>query len=127
MIDLTIHKDALENAVKRARENKIIIPTFAQLRDPVKNVPDKIKKALHQVGTDEVDPLNLFRITWKNEPRRDGGEYGGVNYVEMPRELTRVKAGLYHGRQVVPTGCHKVGASYGAWSPSCDGSVRPLP
>ena len=114
MIDLTIHKDALENAVKRARENKIIIPTFAQLRDPVKNVPDKIKKALHQVGTDEVDPLNLFRITWKNEPRRDGGEYGGVNYIEIPRELTRVKARVFTmvGKWF-PTGCHKVGASYG--------------
>lgn len=118
MIDLTIHKDALENAIKRARENKIIIPTFAQLRDPVKYVPDKIKKALHTVGTDEVDPLNLFRITWKNEPRRDGGEYGGVNYLEIPRELTGVKARVFiMVGKWFPTGCHKVGASYGCLVP----------
>jgi hypothetical protein len=27
MIDLTIHPEGLENAIKRARENNIVIPT----------------------------------------------------------------------------------------------------
>ena len=44
-IDLRINEDGLNSAVKRAQENNIVIPTFAQLRDPVKNVPEKIKKA----------------------------------------------------------------------------------
>ena len=118
MIDLTIREDGLESAIKVARENKIIIPTFAQLRDPAKNVPEKIKQALHGVGTDEVNPLNLFRITWKNQPRRDGGEYGGVNYIEIPKELTAVKPRIFvMVGKWFPTGCHKVGASYGCLVP----------
>ena len=118
MIDLTIHKDALENAVQRARENNIIIPTYAQMRDPVKNVPEKIKEALHGVGTWDIDPLNLFRITWKNEPTLDGGTYGGVNYIEMPKALTGIDARIFVmiGKWF-PTGCHKVGASYGCLVP----------
>ena len=33
-IDLTIHPKRLENSVRRARERNIIIPTFAEMRDP---------------------------------------------------------------------------------------------
>ena len=44
-IDLTINKERLDHVVERAREQNIIIPTFAQLRDPNK-IPEKIKKAL---------------------------------------------------------------------------------
>ena len=118
MIDLTIHKDGLEGALKRARENKIIIPTFKQLRDPDKYVPQKIKDALKNIGTEDVNPLNLFRITWKNEPRRDGGNYGGVNYVEIPKALTGVDARIFvMTGKWFPTGCHKVGASYGCLVP----------
>ncbi len=118
MIDLTIHEAGLESAIRRARENNIVIPTFKQLRDPDKYVPEKIKKALHQVGTEDINPINLFRITWKNEPRRDGGEYGGVNYIEIPRELTGIRARVFvMVGKWFPTGCHKVGASYGCLVP----------
>ncbi len=118
MIDLTIHREALENAVKRARENNIVIPTFAQLRDPVNKVPDKIKKRLKNVGTWDINPLNLFRITWKNEPNLNGAGYGGVNYIEIPSELTGVDARIFVmiGKWF-PTGCHKVGASFGCLVP----------
>lgn len=34
MIDLTINEERLERAVKRAKEREIIIPTFAQMRNP---------------------------------------------------------------------------------------------
>ena len=34
MIDLTVVPEALERAVKRARERHIIIPTFKQQKDP---------------------------------------------------------------------------------------------
>lgn len=118
MIDLTIHEEGLKSAIKRAQENNIVIPTFAQLRNPRENVPQKIKDLLHTVGTDEVNPLNLFRITWKNEPRRDGGEYGGVNFIEIPKELTATKARIFvMVGKWFPTGCHKVGASYGCLVP----------
>ena len=43
MIDLTVHEDVLSKAIQCAKENNIVIPTFAQMRDPVKYVPEKIK------------------------------------------------------------------------------------
>jgi cysteine synthase A len=118
MIDLTIHPEGLENAIKRARENNIVIPTFAQLRDPVNKVPEKIKKRLKNVGSWDIDPLNLFRITWKNEPTLEGAGYGDVNYIEIPSELSGVDARIFViiGKWF-PTGCHKVGASYGCLVP----------
>ena len=71
MIDLTVHEDVLSKAIQCAKENNIVIPTFAQMRDPVKYVPEKIKKAMVGVGTWDIDPINLFRITWKmNRPLR---------------------------------------------------------
>ncbi len=76
MIDLTIHPDRLERAVKRARERNIIIPTFQQMRNPAL-VPDKIKAQLKNVGLWDVNPLNLFRITLHNEPVPSGGGFGG--------------------------------------------------
>ncbi len=33
-IDLTIHKDRRTRAIQRAREKNIIIPTYAQMKDP---------------------------------------------------------------------------------------------
>ena len=33
-IDLTMYPDRLERAVKRAKERNIIIPTFAQMKNP---------------------------------------------------------------------------------------------
>ena len=116
-IDLTVMKDRRERAVQRARERNIIIPTFAQMKNPAL-IPDKIKEELKGVGLWDIDPRNLFRITWHNEPVASGGQFGGVNYLELPKELTGVDA-----RIVVlvgkwfPTGAHKVGAAYGCLVP----------
>ena len=104
-IDLTIHKDRRQRAIQRARERKIIIPTFAQMKDPV-HIPIKIKESLHDVGLWDVDPRNLFRITWKNEPKAHGGGFGGVNWLELPSSLTGTKARIIVlvGKWF-PTGC----------------------
>ena len=117
MIDLSINKEKLAHNVQVARVNHIILPTFAQMRDPQK-VPEKVKKALKNVGLWDVNPLNLFRITWHNEPTMEGGQYGGVNFIELPSVLTGVKARIIVlcGKWF-PTGCHKVGASYGCLAP----------
>jgi hypothetical protein len=80
-IDLTIQPERLKNSIKRARERNIIIPTFAQMRDP-SLVPDKIKEELKSIGLWDINPRNLFRITWKNEPKAKGGQFDGVNYIE---------------------------------------------
>ncbi len=117
MIDLTIYEDRLARAVQRARERGIIIPTFAQQRDPT-TVPDAIKYKLAHIGLWDINPLNLFRITWKNEPVVSGGGFGGVNYLEFPPSLTGVEARIIAlvGKWF-PTGAHKVGAAFGCLVP----------
>ncbi len=117
MIDLTIDQEKLERAVKRARERNIIIPTFAQMKDP-SLIPDEIKAQLKGIGLWDVNSLNLFRITWKNEPVAQGGGFGGVNYVELPPSLTGVPARIIAlvGKWF-PTGAHKVGATFGCLVP----------
>ena len=111
------NEKVLENAVKRYREKKIILPTFKQMRNP-ETIPEKIKEQLKNVGLWDLNPLNLFRITWKNEPKEKGGLFGKVNYLEVPQELTGVKARivLLIGKWF-PTGAHKVGAAYGCLAP----------
>ena len=116
-IDLSTIPDRRERAIQRVRERKIYIPTFAQMRNP-NLIPASVRERLSKVGLWDVDPLNLSRITWKNEPVTRGGGYGGVNYMEIPKSLTGVDA-----RIVVlvgkwfPTGAHKVGAAFGCLVP----------
>ncbi len=117
MIDLTKNEARLEKAVARARENNIVIPTFAQMKDP-SLVPEKIRERMTRVGLWDFDPVNLFRITWKNEQKESGGLYGGVNFIELPQSLTGVKARIIAlTGKWFPTGCHKVGASFGCLVP----------
>jgi cysteine synthase A len=116
-IDLSVNKDRRARAIQRAREKNIIIPTYAQMKDPSK-IPAKVKQELAGIGLWDVAPRNLFRITWKNEPTESGGGFGGVNYLELPSSLTGIAA-----RIVVlvgkwfPTGAHKVGAAFGCLVP----------
>jgi cysteine synthase len=117
MIDLTVQKERRERAIQRARERNIIIPTYSQMKNP-ELIPPEIKESLEKVGLWEVNPLNLFRITWKNEPVSHGGGFGNVNYLELPPSITGTEA-----RIVVlvgkwfPTGAHKVGAAFGCLVP----------
>jgi len=117
MIDLSINEEGLRRAVARARERGIIIHTFAQMRDP-DLIPAGIKERLKALGLWELHPLNLFRITWKNEPVEHGGLFGGVNYLEIPQELSGVPARIIAlvGKWF-PTGSHKVGATFGCLVP----------
>lgn len=118
LIDLTVHPDRLEKVVQRARERNIIIPTFKQQKNPAL-IPDKIKTRLKDVGLWDVNPLNLFRISWHNEARAKGGGFTqNVNYIEFPPELTGVKARIAAPiGKWFPTGAHKVGAAYGCLVP----------
>ncbi|MCL2619121.1 MAG: pyridoxal-phosphate dependent enzyme [Defluviitaleaceae bacterium] len=117
MIDLKVNQASLERTVKHARERGIIIPTFKQMSDP-SFVPEKILAKLGGIGLWDVDPLNLFRVSWHNEPVERGGLYGGVNYLEIPSALTGVKARIFAlTGKWFPTGCHKVGASFGCLVP----------
>ena len=117
MIDLTTYEKTLASAATRAKERSIRIPTFKQMRDP-SLIPDSIKQELSSVGLWDLDPLNLYRITWHNQPTPSGGGYGSVNYVELPSELTGTSARilLLEGKWF-PTGAHKVGAAFGCLVP----------
>ncbi len=117
MIDLTVMEDRLERVVERVKERNIIIPTFAQMKDP-NLIPDSVKGELAQLGLWDVTPRNLFRISWKNEPKAQGGGFGGVNYIEFPSSLTGVEARIIAlvGKWF-PTGAHKVGAAFGCLAP----------
>jgi cysteine synthase A len=117
MIDLTVQPDRLERAVQRARERNIIIPTFKQMKNPAL-IPTAIKEKLGKVGLWDVNPLNLFRITWHNQPVAQGGGFGDVNYMELPSSLTGVEARIIVlvGKWF-PTGAHKVGAAFGCLVP----------
>lgn len=117
MIDLQINETQLQRALQRARERNIIIPTFDEMIHP-EHISEDVKKKLRNVGLWEVNPLNLFRITWKNEPKEKGGQFGGVNYLEIPPALTGVRARIFGlvGKWF-PTGAHKVGASFACLVP----------
>ncbi|MEZ4508465.1 MAG: hypothetical protein R2912_07020 [Eubacteriales bacterium] len=76
MIDLTKNKEGLQHSIERAREKGIIIPKISQMRNP-DLIPDSIKEQLTNVGLWDINPLNLFRISWRNEPKEFGGKTGG--------------------------------------------------
>ncbi len=118
MIELKINETSRQKNIQRCIEKNIIYPTFEQMKDPSK-VPSSILERLKNVGLWDVNPLNLFRITWKNEPKGFGGGFGSVNFIELPPELTGVKSRIIAlvGKWF-PTGAHKVGATYGCLAPA---------
>ena len=117
MINLTVNETGRKHNIRRAKEQNIIIPTIAEMKNP-ELIPEKIKEKLTQVGLWDVNPLNLYRVTWKNEPKEFGGLFHGPNYIVLPTELTGVKAKIMLlAGKYFPTGCHKVGASFGCLVP----------
>jgi cysteine synthase A len=116
-IDLTIHADRRKRAIQRARERNIIIPTYAQMKDPSK-IPASVKEELTRIGLWDIHPRNLFRINWHNEAKASGGTYGGINLLELPSSVTGVPARIFAivGKWF-PTGAHKVGAAFSCLVP----------
>ncbi len=111
----TLDRDIIKKTAARCKRLGITIPTFAQLRHP-ENLPAQITERLKEIGLWDIHPLNLYRITWKNDIRT--GLFGGVNWLEIPPALSGVKAriiGLVG--KYFPTGAHKVGAAFGCLVP----------
>jgi cysteine synthase len=109
------HPDVVRRTAARCRTRGIRIPTFAQMRDPALIPPD-ITAKLAGVGLWDVNPLNLFRISWKNDIKTGG--FGPVNFLEIPECITGVQTpivGLIG--KYFPTGAHKVGAAFGCLVP----------
>jgi cysteine synthase len=106
-----------ENSVKRFREAKIPLPTFAQLAEP-KTIPAKIKSALEPIDPNAPHPLNLFRVHWYNAPNQK--ETVDVpDHVILPSSLTGVKANIIVlvGANFPMINAHKVLAAYGCLAP----------
>jgi hypothetical protein len=125
---MEMNESVLQRTVERCRERGVTIPTFAQLDDPAL-IPAPVADRLGEVGLWEIDPINLFRITWRNEPVEHGGRFNDGNFIELPSALTGVEARIIAmvGKWF-PTGAHKVGAGFGclvprlvtgAFDPSC--------
>jgi cysteine synthase len=109
------NQDFLDRTIRRCQKQNIILPTFNELKHP-ETISKKIQSKLENIDFQEVHPLNLFRINWRNDPETRG--IGEINYLEIPKEITGIKArviGLVG--KFFPTGAHKVGATYGCLAP----------
>ena len=94
-------------------------PTYAEMRHPSRLPPELRRRAL-EARANELDPLNLFNITWRNREDR-------VRHVVLPRELTGVAANVIVllGRDF-PSGSHKVGPAYTTlMEGELSGEIRP--
>ncbi len=110
-----VNPEARARAVGRCTELGVLIPTFSEQRDPT-SVDPAVTGALAGVDMQDLDPLNLFRITWRNDTASGG--FGDVNVLEIPSSLSGVPArivGLVGTH--FPTGAHKVGAAFGCLVP----------
>jgi cysteine synthase A len=115
-LSLAVADEAVRaRAAARCRERGVIVPTLAQQMDP-SLIPTDIAERVARVGLWDVDPLNLFRITWRNDPA--SGLFNAGNWLEFPPALTGVEpriVGLVG--KWFPTGSHKVGAGFGCLVP----------
>ena len=99
--------------------NLIAGPTYQEMLHPEKLEPDLRDGALRAANR-ELDPLNLFNITW----RAPGGR---VRHAVLPKALTGVAANIVVmiGR-AFPSGSHKVGPAYSTlMEGELSGEIRP--
>jgi len=95
-------------------------PTYEEMLHPEKVDPKIRERALTARSADELDPINLFNITWKNEQ-------GRVHKIVLPKALTGVDANIIVllGK-TFPSGSHKVGPAYATLMEGCvDGEILP--
>lgn len=94
-------------------------PTYDEMLHP-STLDPKLRARVLAAKADELDPLNLFNITWKDEE-------GKVQKVVLPKELTGVEANIVVmlGRYF-PSGSHKVGPAYSTLIEGCvDNTIIP--
>ena len=89
-----------------SRKSLVIGPSFEEMLHPWKIDPALRAKAEEMSLKDPLDPINLYRITWRDINNR-------TYYMVLPPQFTGVEAPivvLYS--KDFPTGSHKVGAAY---------------
>jgi cysteine synthase len=87
-------------------------PTYEEMLNPEVLDP-KIRKQALNAKNDELNPINLFNITWKNEENQ-------INKIVLPKELTGVDCNIVVllGKYF-PSGSHKVGPAYSTLIEGC--------
>ena len=108
VVDAAIRRSAIE----RARAQKIVLPTFAQLSSSAP-IPQHIAARLSGVDPDAPRPDNLWRIHWRNAPnRRD--TVSVPDHIVLPKALTGVDAPIVVliGSRFPMIGAHKVLPAY---------------
>ena len=95
-------------------------PTYSEMLYP-DTIPQEVREqALRVKDVNELDPVNLFNITWKDD-------HGAVRKIVLPKELTGVEANIVVllGKYF-PSGSHKVGPAYATLIEGCaDGEILP--
>ena len=117
-INLQMNEKVMKSNAARCREKGIKLPTFKEMINP-SLISNDVKEKLKDVGLWDVNPINLYRINWHNERKEKGGLFSSVNYIEIPREITGVKARIFAlAGKFFPCGVHKVGATYACLAPA---------
>lgn len=94
-------------------------PTYDEMLNPSHIDPQIRKKALAK-KSDELDPINLFNINWKDDNNQ-------VHKIVLPKEMTGVEANIVVllGKHF-PSGSHKVGPAYSTLIEGCvDQTILP--
>jgi cysteine synthase len=95
-------------------------PTYEEMLHPQTVDAPVRREALKALHDNELDPVNLFNITWKDAENQ-------VRKIVLPKELTGVDANIVvmlgNG---FPSGSHKVGPAYATLIEGCvDGDIIP--
>ncbi len=87
-------------------------PTYNEMLHP-ESVDKAIRAKALIAKENELDPINLFNISWKNEANK-------VNKIVLPKELTGIEANVVVllGKYF-PSGSHKVGPAYATLIEGC--------
>lgn len=114
-----VDAEAYAHAVERMRDQRVVLPTFAELANP-STIAAPIRSRLASVDRDAPDPLNLFRVHWHNTAAgRSPGFVDVPEHVVLPTSLTGVEAPIVvlFGDRFPMITAHKVLAAYACLVP----------
>ena len=106
-----------EHAVQRFREQRIVMPTFAELADPL-GVDAERRADVAEADPDAPDPRNLFRVHWHNAADRRSTT-AAPDHLVLPSSLTGVEATIVVALadRFPMIASHKVLAAYACLAP----------
>jgi cysteine synthase len=113
LADRIVDTAALANSVHRFREQRITLPTFAELADPSTIDPSRVGNA----DKNAPDPRNLWRVHWYNDLA--GNRVDVPDHIVLPKSLTGVDSPIIvvFGDRFPMITAHKVLAAYACLAP----------